>query len=96
MTTFTQHQAWPVVAVQWTGDNVEAVKELFARHMPDDCAPYFSANADVDDWGHSIVQFEAWGDDQEVDPGMWIVVRLGLEDEGYVMRDYDYKRQYDQ
>lgn len=98
MTTYTQHRAWPVVAVQWTGENKEAVKEFFDRHMPADCGPYFEheddAHCDPDEC-YNMVQFEAWGDDQEVDPEMWIVKRLDVEDEGYVMLDSAYREQYD-
>lgn len=62
-------------AVRWTGENKDEVKAFFARHVDlfgEDCGPYFSRDDEPKD-KYNTVQFEAWGDDQEVDPGKWIV-----------------------
>lgn len=80
MDTYT-HKPWRVAAITWTGDNFAEV-ERFARDWI----------GDLDDIGlrnerdeYNMVQFYAWNDDQEVDPGMVIVVDLELEDSGQIV-----------
>jgi hypothetical protein len=61
----------PVAAIQWTGSNFPDVERFLIEHLGEDCGP--RNEPDEDD---NMVQFYAWDDDQEVDPGWWIVIHL--------------------
>lgn len=74
--TAYRHQAWPVHAVQWVGDNRDKVEEFFVEYLPEVETVNFT-RVDYSDDGadhEHVVQFEAWGDLYEVEPGRWIVV----------------------
>lgn len=61
---------YAVHAVRWTGDNYAEVRQfLLDNGIEDDCIGWDGA---MDE--HRVFQFYAWDDDQEVDPGRWIVV----------------------
>ncbi len=93
MTVYT-HRPWQVAAIRWTGDNFPDV-EQFARDYlgdPDD----IGLRNEPDEY--NMVQFDAWNDDQEVDPGRWIVVDLGNPDNptGQIMWDDEFHAAYEE
>lgn len=90
MTDTYVHKPWKVAAILWTGENFAEV-ERFARDWI----------GDLDDIGlrnerdeYNMVQFYAWGDDQDVDPGRWIVVHRDSEDAGEIMYPDDFQASY--
>lgn len=94
------HRPWKVAAVQWTGDNFDKIAE-FAREYIGDPDEIGLRN---EPWSETIggrtfssnaVQFYAWGDDQEVDPGWWIVVDVDTDDRnGSTMDEDDFRIAY--
>jgi hypothetical protein len=86
------HKPWKVAAIQWTGDNFAAV-EQFARDWLGDLDEIGLRNDRDDDF--NMVQFYAWNDDQEVDPGYWIVVDREAEDRGKIMHADDFRIAYE-
>lgn len=70
MDTTYRRIAYRADAIQWTGDNYADVRQfLLDNGIDDDC---ICADADWDEF--RVFQFYAWNDDQEVDPGRWIVI----------------------
>lgn len=76
------HKPWPVAGIKWTGHNFPEVEafvrtyigpddETGVRNDPDEGWP-------TEKFAYNTVQFYACGDDQEVDPDGWIVVRTDL------------------
>ncbi len=89
-----------VRAVQWTGENIEEMKWLLKGIIEDDfdgepCVyrqyiePIYLAALGYQA-GYYLLQFEAWGDDQEVDPGIWVVVYS--DGEGELMDNEQFNR----
>lgn len=76
------HKPWKVAAIQWKGDNFADI-ERFARDWIGDLDEIGLRNEP--DGEYNMVQFYAWNDDQEVDPGMVIVVDREAEDRGEIM-----------
>lgn len=69
-TTAYRRIPYAVQAIRWTGDNYAVVRQfLLDNGVEDDC---ICADADWDEF--RVFQFYAWNDDQEVDPGRWIVI----------------------
>jgi hypothetical protein len=82
------HRPWRVAAIQWTGDNLDQVKEFLRGNVG--AEDETGVRTDPEDTGR-VLQFYGWGDDQEVDPGRWIVVHLGtVEPSGEVMYPDDF------
>ncbi len=88
-----------VLAVQWTGHNLDEMKELLkdvVQHnqwdgpevYSDYVEPYHIASLGTLG-GYSVLKFYA-GDDMEVDPGQWVVVyedgEVEIMDEGSFAR----------
>ncbi len=82
-----------VSAAQWDGNNLDEMKDLLkdiVEYNPwdgvevysDEVESYFGRDS------YSMLKFEAWGDDQEVDPGQWVVVYS--DGEGEVMDNEDF------
>ncbi|OKI47272.1 hypothetical protein [Micromonospora sp. CB01531] len=92
------HRPWKVAAIQWTGDNFPEVERFLIDNVGEDCGP---RNEPDEGWPHekyayNMVQFYAWNGDQEVDPGMWIVVYLGLDEPaGEIMHADDFRAAYE-
>lgn len=86
---------WPVDAIQWTGENRDDIK-AFLDYL-DDPGVHFTADEESGERfdNYNMVLFYAWGDDQEVDPGQWIVVHIGVEDSGEVMQDEEFRLNYE-
>jgi hypothetical protein len=94
---FTQIE---VEACQWDGVNLDEMKRLLA--------PYVGSNqwdgpevysSEIEDYfqpgkTYNMLQFYAWGDDQEVDPGQWVVIYSDGDGagDGEVMTDGDFKK----
>lgn len=79
------HRAHRVAAIEWTGDNFPEVSAFLVEHLGEECGPRSSRAEDVEAGivsDYNMVQFEAWGDDQEVDPGHWIVVFPARDEAG--------------
>lgn len=79
MSSFVRRAVIKVEAGQWTGDNLDEMKALLAPYVESNewdgvevysttVEPFFGESA------YEVLQFEAWGDDQEVDPGQWVVI----------------------
>ncbi len=89
-----------VKAVQWSGENLKEMKDLLTGIVYCDdftgepqvyssrIEPYLFASGSSE--GYNIVQFYAWGDDQEVDPGLWVVVYEDLD--GEIMDDEQFNK----
>jgi hypothetical protein len=101
MTTYT-HRPWRVAAIEWTGSNFADV-EQFVRDYIGDPGEVGLRN---EPWTETIngrhfsyneIQFYAWGDDQEVDPGKVIVVPLNAGDDarGELMSADDFRIAYE-
>ena len=80
-----------VRAVRWTGDNRGQIED-FLRPVDeayDGIGLRFTADEEsgerYDDY--NMVLFSAWGDDQEADPGFWLVVDPDDPKNGQVMTD---------
>jgi hypothetical protein len=73
------HRPLRVAAIEWTGDNFPDV-EAFLTGRLTESNPRNEPESVPDMPGRTIeyntVQFDAWGDDQEVDPGSFIVIYL--------------------
>ena len=89
MSTYA-HRPWRVAAIEWTGGNFADVERFLVDNLGEDCGP-----RNEPDNGYNIVRFEAWGDDQEVDPGRVIVVHLDVENEGEIMYPDDFRTAYE-
>lgn len=88
-----------VRAVRWDGENLEQMKWLLKNIVENDfdgepCVyrdyvePY---NLSIGSFGgYYMLKFEAWGDDQEVDPGCWVVVYD--DGEGEIMDNEQFDR----
>jgi hypothetical protein len=89
-----------VEAAQWIGDNLDEMKELLKPYIEGDedgpfvysdyVEPYFFASSKISGGGYNMLQFYAWGDDQEVDPGRWVVVYS--DDEGEIMDNEQFEK----
>lgn len=89
-----------VRAVRWDGENIQQMKWLLNGIVEYDInrdpyvyrdyiEPYYSrVFGDAGDY--YVLKFEAWGDDQEVDPGRWVVVYD--DGEGEIMDDEQFDR----
>lgn len=88
------HRPWRVAAIEWTGSNFAEV-EQFARDYIGD--PYNDIGLRNEPDEYNMIQFYAWGDDQEVDPGMVIVVPLDAGDDarGETMRADEFRIAYE-
>lgn len=72
-----------VFAAQWTGENLEEMKELLAPYVDGDdegpfvfadyIEPYFFPRSGIDGGGYNMLKFGSCGG-HEVDPGCWVVV----------------------
>jgi hypothetical protein len=85
MSKFDYTYTRKVRAAQWTGENLQEMQELLEGvvESPDYVyAEYIEALFGYG--GYNMLKFEAWGDDQEVDPGQWVVV-YDQGDDGEVM-----------
>ncbi len=98
MTTYV-HRRDRVAAIQWTVDNFDAVKRFAAENIGDSdeiglrCEP-FELHGRV----FNVLQFYAWNDDQEVDPGQWIVVHLERDPDvasGEILSSDDFRCSYE-
>ena len=93
-----------VNAVQWNQINLDDLKELlsdivesnewdgvqvYAEYMED----FFLKSLNKTIGGYYTAKFYAWGDDQEVDPGMWVVVYD--DGDGEIMSDPDFTKRYE-
>lgn len=91
------HKPWRVHAIQWTGTNRDEIRAFFAEHpeaLPGDCGPYFSRD-DYPSDPYNELKFYAWGDDQEVDPGWWVVLHYeASEPHGELMSDDAFTEAY--
>lgn len=101
--TFYLRRPQLVRAIQWTGDNHVEVHAFVDQFIPE-TGGYVAAFDDPDfqpyDWDDGLTyQFCAWGDDQEADPGSWIVVYQGFTDEwdheGTIMSDSEFQATYE-
>lgn len=87
-----------VKAVQWNQKNFDDVVELLTGIVESDDVgkPLVYAQCIEDTFPHYytyyIIQFYAWGNDQEAGPGEWIVVYD--DGDGEVMSDEDFTKQY--
>jgi hypothetical protein len=79
MSKFDYEYVRTVRAAQWLGDNLEEMKELLKDSVysnefdgpevyTEDIEAMFGYG------GYTMLKFYAWEDDQEVDPGQWVVV----------------------
>lgn len=81
----------PVKAFKWTGDNFTEAQIFCELYLGKESGPYTS----YDEYdGKNTLQFYAWNDDQEVDPGRWVVVYVDRDDEGVIMRDAEFLDDY--
>lgn len=72
-----RRKAHRVAAIEWTGTNFPEVETFLKEWIGGDCVARNEPDREEINgkvYESNIVQFEAWGDDQEVDPGYWIVV----------------------
>lgn len=104
MNKFTYVTRIEVLAAQWTGHNLEEMKELLQDVVesnewdgPEVYSEYiepffihFVGGDKAEESGYNMLKFYAWGDDQEVDPGMWVVVYS--DGEGEVMDDEQFTK----
>lgn len=79
-----------VWAIQWTGRNWPAVQQFLADIVGEDCGPR------LEDDGDNVVQFYAWGDDQEVDVGRWIVAYPPEGRDGEILTEREFRGTYRQ
>lgn len=92
-----------VRAVRWDGENIQQMKWLLKGIVEDDldgdpCVYRSHVESYFNNYsgkthanpGYYVLQFEAWGDDQEVDPGCWVVVYA--DGEGEIMDDQQFDR----
>lgn len=68
-----QLKRYPTIAKQWTGDNRAEITAWFATWLDEDMGPYFSRDEDPED-RYDTIKFYSGDDDEEADPGAWIVV----------------------
>ena len=89
-----------VEAAQWTGENLDEMKELLKPYVDnnqwdgvevysDYIEPYFTNWNNKQNPGYYVLKFYA-GDDMEVDPGQWVVVYEDEEIE--VMNEQQFKK----
>lgn len=89
-----------VAAAQWTGHNLDEMKQLLAPYVesnewdgPEVYSEYiedfFVRSLDRSIGGYNMLKFYA-GDDMEVDPGQWVVVYSDGEVE--IMDDAQFKK----
>ena len=84
------HRPWKVAAILWAGTNFPDVEQFLTANVGENCEPRNESGE------YNTVQFYAWGDDQEVDPGRWIVVHLGSNGaRGEVMYPDDFRAAYE-
>lgn len=87
-----------VSAVQWTGNNLSEMKDLLKNFVcynshdgyevyVEEIEPFYTTYMGKRP-GYSMLKFYAWGDDQEVDPGQWVVVYS--DGEGEIMEDEEF------
>jgi len=83
-----------VRAAQWDGENLEQMKELLQDVVDSNpweglevCSEYIEAMFGYG--GYNMLKFYAWGDDQEVDPGQWVVVYD--DNDGEILTDEEFK-----
>lgn len=74
-----------VEAAQWTGDNLDELKELLKPYVEGDdegpyvyaeyIEPYFFSRSGIDGGGYNMLEFYgSRSSKEEVDPGRWVVV----------------------
>jgi hypothetical protein len=91
-----------VEAKQWTGHNLDAMKELLKDVVDsndwdgpevysDYIEPYFFPRSGISGGGYNFLKFYA-GDDIEVDPGMWVIVHEDGEVE--LMEDEQFTKMF--
>jgi ABC-type nitrate/sulfonate/bicarbonate transport system substrate-binding protein len=89
-----------VNAVQWTGDNLDEMRELLEEILgayevdvyAEYIEPYFISSLG-NSGGYNMLKFYA-GDDYEVDPGNWVVVYDDLEVE--IMDNDEFNRMFEE
>lgn len=103
------HKCPDVAAVRWLGDNLDEVSTFLERYTG--MEPEYLGVRDTKDSfvlrgqtrTYHVLQFYAWGDDQEVDLGRWIVIELdddieqdGLEDfsDGKIYTNAEFVRKF--
>jgi hypothetical protein len=102
VTVYT-HRPWQVAAIEWTGDNFAEVEQFAHDYLggPDEIGlrnePDEYTRLDGTVVRFNTLQFYAWGDDQEVDPGKVIVVPLNAGDDiyGELMTADDFRIAYE-
>jgi hypothetical protein len=101
VTTYT-HRPWRVAAIEWTGSNFAEVEQFARDYLGefDDIGlrnePDAYTRPDGTTVTFNMVQFYAWNDDQEVDPGQVIVVPLDAGDDarGEIMSADEFRIAY--
>ncbi len=81
-----------VAAIEWTGANFAEVEAFAVEHIGALDEIGLRNEPDED---YNMVQFYAWGDDQEVDPGRVIVVFIDDEDAGEIMSSREFAETYE-
>jgi hypothetical protein len=100
MSPFKRKISFEIETAQWKGDNLDEMKRLLAPYVEGDnegpfvysteIEPYFLPSLNRNGGGYNLLQFEAWGDDQEVDPGMHVVIYS--DGDGEVMSDEQFNK----
>lgn len=85
MKNFEYRTVIRVEAAQWTGSNLDEIKDLLTPYVEGDedgpyvyaeyIEPYFLPRSGIDGGGYFMLEFYSSGTrKEEVDPGRWIVV----------------------
>ena len=82
-----------VTAAQWNGKNLSEMKDLLADVVGSNPWDGVEVYVDkVDSYfnraSYNVLKFYAWCNDQEVDPGQWVVVYS--DGEGEIMEDEEF------
>lgn len=83
-----------VQAAQWTGSNLQEMRELLEGSVEN--TEYVYADKIEAMFGYpeyNMLKFEAWGDDQEVDPGNYVVV-YDKGSDGEIMSEAEFISMY--
>lgn len=91
-----------VQALQWSGSNLNEMKELLAPYVDGDeegpyvyadyIEPYFLPNSGINGGGYTILKFGSCGG-YEVDPTSWVVVYEDGEIE--IMNDREFDKRFE-
>lgn len=89
------HKTWRVRAIQFTGSNFSDVRDFLIKYLGEECNPRNDFDIRSPDYMPNMVQFYAWNDDREVDPGMWIVIhRSNNSREGEILCSSEFEDAY--